>query len=84
MLISNKRVNWSAQFSQQGGMRAKLLSCCFMLAIPLEEGATTSGMIKFDSSNYSLYKTSFIARICMGQLLKRRYRLVSWKKNGEC
>jgi hypothetical protein len=65
-------------------MRAKLLSCCFMLAIPLEEGTTTSGMIKFDSSNYSLYKTSFIARICMGQLSKRRYRLVSWKKNGEC
>jgi hypothetical protein len=73
MLISNKRVNWSAQFSQQGGTRAKLLSCCFILAIPLEEGAITSGMIKLDSSNYLLYKILFIARICMGQLSKRRY-----------
>jgi hypothetical protein len=34
-----------------------LLRGCLLLAMALEEGATTSGMIKLDSSDYSLWKT---------------------------
>jgi hypothetical protein len=53
VLISKLRVGVSrcAQFSQQSGIRARLLKGFLLLAMALEEGATISGMIKPDSSN---------------------------------
>jgi hypothetical protein len=35
---------------------SELLRGCLLFTVALEEGATTSGMIKLDSSNYSLWK----------------------------
>ena len=46
-----KCANFPTEWYQSSRFAQRLL-----LAMALEEGATTSGMIKLDSSNYSLWK----------------------------